>query len=119
MTKEERLKNIDRGLFVIEKALEQPEGGRPTMMLGGPSPLEVMAIATIAQDTLQTLKALEETIDDKDNLTTFINYIATYVVLRQLALRTVGKKRLKRILKIGRKYIDKKILDPLEKAIDS
>ena len=76
-------------------------------------------MAFVAKDTLEALKVLEESIDDKNNLVKCIKNIATYEVMRRIAVKTMGKKRLRRILKIAQKYVDKKIITPIEKKINN
>lgn len=121
MTKEERLKNIDEELQRIENFIENQKKPRPIMLSGDMpiGPLELLKMAVITRDSLEALKTLEVSIDNPVSINTLIKIWAGYELSKRIAIKTVGKKRVKRILKISKKYIDKKILDPIEKYVDS
>ena len=116
MTKQERIERIEEGLQKTNEAIASFESKKLVTMSADFSPLEMMKLAFVAKDTLEALRALEEPTYTSDDLSKFIKLILAYQGAKMLAIKTVGKKRIDRLLKIGGKYVDQKI-DKLEKAV--
>ena len=110
MTKGERLKNIEEGLEKANAAIESYQQPKPFMLGGSLNPQELMQLALVTKEALEALKTLEIA-PTQEALDTLLKLCGAYLIIEKMAAKTVGKKRIKKLKKIGTKFMNRKIKD--------